>query len=637
MPLLLFLTVAVVGASVLVAQRLTVSSQRVSAFGQYRGYTSEIYDGTTRKSNYLALSDGTRLAYDLILPTRGGVVADQALPTLFQYTPYLRTFTIFDTTGTDLVSDLMNFGWEERAFLRVRSWINPQGKLGDPLFRTNWLEPMVKHGYAVIVVEQPGTGASFGTQSLAFDRAAREGDEILNWIAAQPWSDGNIGMFGASWEAHNQLAIASVNNPHLKAIVPVAVSMDMYDSVVYRGGVYNKGFLSVYGESTSQLEAMITPVDGDDGTLLGQALGERHGAQLARAPEAMRDFEYRDSTSVEGENFWDHFALYPMVERVNHSGVAVYLATGWYDVFLADTLKWYDSLSVPKRLLVRPLDHSQLGTSQDDVDFAAELQRWFDFWLKGVDNGVPDELPIHYYVIGSDKESAWRSAEQWPPAQAPTRLYLGGGRTGTITSANDGTLQAQASFEGGTRDTYLVNADTTTGSRSRWTAVERPHQYSDMRTNDAKALTYTTGPLPASTQIIGHPVLHLWLSSTTSDADVFAYLEEVNSDGSSEYITEGTLRASHRALSAPPYDNLALPYHSFFASAAAPLSAESPVELTFDLLPSAYRFAERSRVRLTLAFADKDNFESPILEPGAAVTVWSDPSRMSYLEVPIVE
>jgi putative CocE/NonD family hydrolase len=216
-------------------------------------------------------------------------------------------------------------------------------------------------------------------------------------------------MFGESWEAHNQLAIASVGNPHLEAILPVAVSMDIYDAAVYRGGVYNTAFLSVYGESTGPLEPMITPVDGDDGTLLAQALAERKGTSLSVGPSIMRALPYRDAAARAGGNLWDHLALYPLLDGVNRSGVPVYLTTGWYDILTTDTLQWYDALTGPKRLLVRPLDHSQLGGSQADIDFAAEARRWFDYWLKGIDNGIVDEPPVHYHVLGADKRAAWEA------------------------------------------------------------------------------------------------------------------------------------------------------------------------------------------------------------------------------------
>jgi len=136
---------------------------KVSEFGKYQGYSKEIYNGNKRISDYLTLSNGTRLAYNLIVPTKRGVPASEALPVLFKYTPYLRTFTIFDKNGKNIIADLVGLGWKEKAYLRIRYWFSDRGRLMGPLFRTRWLGNMVKHGYAVIVVERPGTGASFGT------------------------------------------------------------------------------------------------------------------------------------------------------------------------------------------------------------------------------------------------------------------------------------------------------------------------------------------------------------------------------------------------------------------------------------------------------------------------------------------
>ena len=229
--------------------------EKVSRFGEYQGYSEAVYDGNERRSEYLTLSNGTRLAYDLILPTKKGIPANKPLPVLFKYTPYLRTFTIFDQDGKNIIAGLFNLGWKERAYLRVRYWFAKRGNLMDPVFRTKYLENMLKHGYAVIVVERPGTGASFGVMNGSFEVGAKEVNEILNWIAAQGWCNGNIGMYGDSFQAMIQFAAAATGNPHLKALFPTSSGFDLYSSVSYPGGVYNKTFASFFSWSTSFLES----------------------------------------------------------------------------------------------------------------------------------------------------------------------------------------------------------------------------------------------------------------------------------------------------------------------------------------------------------------------------------------------
>jgi uncharacterized protein len=157
--------------------------------------------------------------------------------------------------------------------LRLRSRLVPHGGILDPLWRTKWLGDIVKSGYVVVVVERPGTGASFGTYS-GFDAAmAREANEILNWMAAQQWCDGNIGMFGDSAQAQVQFAAASTGNPHLKALFAESTWMDIYHSFMYPGGIYDKAFGDFYVWSQQLLDSnMATPVDQDrDGSLLAQA------------------------------------------------------------------------------------------------------------------------------------------------------------------------------------------------------------------------------------------------------------------------------------------------------------------------------------------------------------------------------
>jgi putative CocE/NonD family hydrolase len=157
-----------------------------------------------------------------------------------------------------------------------------------------------------------------------------------------------------------------------------------------------------------------------------------------------------------------------------------------------------------------------------------------------------------------------------------------------------------------------------------------------MRANDEKALTYTTMPLEAEVEVTGHPVVHLWLATNASDLDVFVYLEEVDDRGNSTYVTEGNLRASHRALSAAPYDNLGLPYHRHYESDLQPIPAEEPFEMVFDLLATSHLFQVGHRIRVTVAFSDADNFDTPVLDPKPTLKLLRNTSFPTYIELPVV-
>jgi putative CocE/NonD family hydrolase len=597
--------------------------ERVSRFGEYRGYAAETYNGSQRTSKYLTLKDGTRLAYDLYLPARDRVPAAGPLPVLFKYTPYGRTWTVFDKNGNNNLAKLMPLPWYYNVLLKARVRLAPHGNLLDHLWRTKWLGRMVTSGYAVVVVERPGTGASFGKLNFAPDRAVKETDEILNWIAAQPWSDGHIGMFGDSIQAQVQFQAAATGNPHLKAILPATTWMDSY-GLMFPGGVRNIAFLDFYVRANRAFDALATPVDEDtDGALLARAREERGGAGLAGYVEGLPRVVFRDAN-------WERSnTLYPLLASINRAGVPVYLIDGWYDICDRDDFVIYANLSAPKRLLVRPVDHSEIESPGPDVDFGAEAHRWFDYWLKGIKNGIMDEPPIHYYVQRADKTAAWRSADVWPLRQAETvRYYLGREKSGVLTQSPPAS--------GDTADVYTVDYTTTSGDKPRWSAPASAHKYPNMRSNDAKALTYTTPPLETTVDVAGHPIVRVWIATDAPDLDVFAYLEEVDAAGNSTYVTEGTLRASHRALGKAPYDNLGLPFHAYAQGDQAPIPSDKPVELVFDLLPTAWRFSPGRQMRLTIAFADAGNFDTPILIPAPTLHVLRNAAHPSSVDLPVV-
>jgi putative CocE/NonD family hydrolase len=624
----------------LVPYRRPTQNEKVSRFGEYQGYSEMLYDGTQRTSDYLTLPDGTQLAYDLFLPVKENVVADEPLPTLFKYTPYGRAWTVFDEEGNNNLS-VFGLPWYYDPMLRFRGWMvsGEDSKRLDGLFWTEWLGDMVKSGYAVLIVDRPGTGASFGKLNLTPPIAAQEASQIIDWIAAQKWSNGNVGMFGDSIQAQVQFQAASTGNPHLKAILPATTWMDQYSAVMFPGGVPNKIFAGMYVKLNTAFDAMATPVDRDvDGSLLAQARLERGELELRQKVMNFEQAPYRDITTDSGRNFWvDNNALYPLLEGINHSGTAVYLINGWYDLYARDNFLTYANLTVPKRLMVRPTDHSGIESNGDDIDFGAEAHRWFDYWLKGIDNGIMDEAPIHYYLQGVDKETAWQSTSAWPiEILRSTRYYFGPRVDEAQVSVNSGSLVLVPPTESTAVDAYTVDYTTTSGEKPRWTGLATPHEYPNMRLNDAKSLTYTTSALEAPLDIAGHHVAHIWLSTDAPDLDLVLYLEEVDSKGNSTYVSQGNLRASHRLLGSAPFDNLGLPWHNHFESELQPISSGEPVELVCDLLPTAYRFQTGNHMRITVAFADADSFHTPELDPAPVVSLLRDVIHASYVEMPVL-
>jgi putative CocE/NonD family hydrolase len=236
------------------------------------------------------------------------------------------------------------------------------------------------------------------------------------------------------------------------------------------------------------------------------------------------------------------------------------------------------------------------------------------------------------------KLNEWRTAEEWPVREAANvSYYLGGGPSGSVASVNDGALETVAPRGNADLDEYRVDYSTTSGKTSRWdNAVGGGFGYADMTENDRKSLTYTTAPLTEDLNVTGHPVVHLWVSSTAKDGDFFVYLEEVDKGGASNYVSEGSIKASHRALGAPYYDDLGLPFHRSHAEDAEPLQPGRPVELVFDLQPTSNLFEAGNRVRVTVAGADADNATPSSENPPPTVTIYREKGMASYIALPVV-
>lgn len=600
----LSLLVALVLVLPALAPAAAQDGERISRFGEYEGYSEPVYSEWVRLSQYVVVRDGTRLAVDLFRPAVDGVPVEDPLPVI----------------------------WTHHRYHRAR--LQDDGSVYSLLDQVPELERLLRHGYVVAAVDVRGGGASFGTREGEFSRAeSLDAYDITEWFAAQPWSTGKIGMFGISYLGITQYLAASTQPPHLVAIFPQMAMFDLY-SFVHTGGVFKEDFVLNWGRNTFLLDRFIDPppVDEDpSGTLLAQARAEHRDNW--NVYELALISPYRDAR-IDGQEVYTVLSPSSYLDEVNQSGVAIYHLAGWYDMYPEDALLWFNNLDVPQKVVVTPWEHEGAG----GFDLVAEHHRWFDYWLKGIDNGIMDEPPIVYDVMTRPGVYDWRTADTWPlPETQNTPFYFAAGPSGSIDSVNNGLLVREAPAEAGTDD-YTVDYTTTTGTHNRWANGRGvPFAYPDMRANDAKALTYTTPPLDTDTQITGHPIAHLWISADAADSDVFVYLEEVAPSGYSRYITEGTLRASHRALHDAPWDTFGLPFHRGNEADVLPLPADgTPVELLIALQPTSNVFDAGHRIRITVTGADADTFRTLQLDPPPTVTLHRSPDAPSHIILPLI-
>jgi len=577
--------------------------QKVSQPGVYRGYSQVLYSEWVRTSQYIEMRDRTKLALDIFRPARNGEAVMDPLPVIWTYDRY------------------------HRATMQ-------NGKLVTQLDDDQWLMKVLRYGYVVGVADVRGTGASFGNWPGPFThQEALDGYDITEWFAAQPWCNKRVGLYGRSYLGISQYLTAASSPPHLKAIFPEMAMFDLY-SFTYGGGVFRNDFAINWNRLVTNLDSinLAAPVDGDkDGVLLRKAVEDHKNNR--NAYEMMAALPLRDSVDKTSKSK-PYFTQSPStaLKEINKSGVAVYHLSGWNDLWTKDAILWFNNLAVPQKLIIGPWSH---GTSFG-LDLAEEHLRWYDFWLKGIDNGIMREPAIHYYTMGAPAGQEWRSTSQWPLPQEQRVNYYFHGLAGSHNSPKDYSLDVEKPQDVSGVDEYVVDYSTTTGKGTRWAnGYGRSFGYGDMTPNDENGVTYTTPPLVSPLEVTGHPVAHLWITSKAKDLDVFVYLEEIDRSGISQYVTEGNLRVSHRALAKPDINQLNLPYHRSLAQDIKPLTDE-PVELVFDLLPTSNIFDVGNRIRITITGADKDNFETPVLQPPPVVGILRNSNQASYVSLPTV-
>lgn len=579
-------------------------SERISTLGRYQGYSQPKYGGWRRRSQYVEVRDGTRLAVDIYVPTRWGFVASEPLPVLWTHARYHRA--------------------------RIEN-----GQLQDPVQHMARYQKFLKHGYVLVFVDARGSGSSFGRSAGPFSEPERNDTyDVTEWLASQPWSNGRVGMFGTSYMGIAQYLAASTAPPSLRAIFPQKAMFDLYD-FGRPGGILREDFGRQWSDMVERLDNKIpSPPVSDDpkGELLAAARREHLGNRTAYG--LFEGILYRDSPDRESdERVYLTRSPSTYLSDINASGVAVYHLGGWFDLWPRDTLLWFANLKVPQKVVIGPWTH--IGTEAFD-NFAEHL-RWYDYWLKGVDNGVMEEPAIHYYTMGAPEGAAWRSTDVWPlPGEERVNFYFCAGDPDDSGPAARGALCWERQKQPG-KDTYEVDLTATTGPHTRWSnGYGRPMDYGDLSRNDAKGISYTSTPLDREIEVTGHPVVRIWLASAGYDVDLIAYLEEVDLAGRSSYVTEGALKASHRALADPPYDRIGLPYHPSFAADIQTPPVE-PAELVFDLHPTSKIFFAGSRIRITLTGADQDNLvRQPTNAERPRIQILYGPDFPSAINIPVI-
>lgn len=594
-----------------------------------------------KQSLLVEMSDGEKLATDIFIPTEGEK-AQEKFPVILSYTPYGRShiyppMSLLERVGAKFKKGV--FGPVFDASLKKQTRVN------------------LSQGYAYIKTDIRGTGASTGNQMPLDPIIGLDGKELIDWIIKQPWSNGKVCMQGQSYLAWSQFATAQHKPKGLKCIMPALIAFETFTGGTRPGGILAKRWVETYsdylaGFSTNDIKISIptTPViDEDaDGELKDEIPLYYEGAtpiytdhdkrknhfyaqatldhkkNLLVSEAAKEKYSYIDSKFTFAGRDVGNFETSPgyFLQYIKDSDIGIYNVGGWYDGFIRGTTKIFSTLQGHNgsKLFIGPRFHvpKEITNSyREYFDYKGQYKdqlileslRFFDHYLKGVDNDINREKPVKIYVM----HGGWRAENEWPLVrQVMTPFYFN----------ENHKLSSDSNLKENGVDHYQVNwnhqADYGSNKTNRWFLMEGPDQVMDRTEHDQKTYNYDTAPLTKNTEVTGHPLTHIWLSSNQTDGDIFVYLNDVDEKGRSVFVSEGRLRAGWSKLSNDD-DQIRgtidvkpdLPWQGYIRENydEDPLKDGKIVHLTFDMEPTSWRFKKGHKIRLSIAGVDKDNFE----------------------------
>jgi putative CocE/NonD family hydrolase len=443
--------------------------------------------------------------------------------------------------GTELLADLFQPDSDGRfpALVSFSPYPRQIQDVGAPLgfIESGASDFFVPRGYSQLIVNARGTGGSGGTWTLLDQQERDDLHDVIEWIAAQPWCDGNVGMLGVSYFAMVQLAAATTRPPHLKAIAPLLTTDDVYDAV-WHHGVFNAGFFSTWLSAVGVLSQK--PDDFWRGKRIDLV---REVLAIPAIHARMQNLNGERIVTVLKDVIHSHYPEHPYgelwraaaVEHPTHDAfwetrnarallgsvdIPVYLGADWDNVplHLPSTFTAWAALRGNPNVRMAMLPPGGFSWPWESLHY--EVLAWYDQWLKGRQTGIMDGPPIRYQVTGAE---GWRTATDWPPPES--RLTPFALRADGVLAADEG--------EPGWREYLYVPADS--GLPANANAPDLP-----------ATLSWETSSFTADQDIVGNLELSLEATITAFDTSWIAVLYDVPPAGEAEAITAGWLRAAKR-------------------------------------------------------------------------------------------
>jgi len=413
-----------------------------------------------------------------------------------------------------------------------------------------------RRGYALVAQDCRGRYDSAG-EFYAWHNEVKDGYDTQEWIGRQPWCNGKIGTAGGSYLGLVQWLAAPLRSQYLKTMVPRVITSNFYDSPNYSGGAFQLALNMLWG--FRQLGRTNQNIEHYNWPELFRTLplitaDEAAGRKITFWKDWVRHPSYGD--------YWKEVSIEEKYEQIN---VPALIMGGWYDLYSKQAFVNYNGMvqrggteeaRKGTKMIMGAWPHPlSASTITGEVDFGADSKhdlegmelRWFDYWLKGIDNGIMNEAPIKLFIMGANY---WRDEYEWPLARTQYVNYYfhSSGRANSLSG--NGTLSTTLP-EDEPPDRYIYNPDNpvpTLGGNNccspdivAWGAYDqRPAE----QRNDV--LVYTTPVIQCDIEVTGPIVVKLYASSSTPDTDFTAKLVDVFPDGYAMNLCDGIIRARYR-------------------------------------------------------------------------------------------
>jgi predicted acyl esterase len=489
-----------------------------------------------------------------------------------------------------------------------------EGLVGNGGIEAGDSEYFVSRGYVHVIADSRGTNESEGAYR-AFSRQEQEdGYDLVEWIARQPWCNGNVGMLGLSYFGMIQYLVAAQKPPHLKAICPVDAATDLYRHFDYHGGILSIAFhFQWWGHILSHTDSPVD-MDPEERNRIAERLMKED--DIRSFPTAYISLKFPEKNAnlfnllihpYDGPFYWEGSA-YTKFHDIN---IPCFIIGRWasYDTHLSGAFEAYSGLNTSDKKLMIAVPESGYGFNRPWHENHDIIVRWYDHWLKSIDTGIMAEPPISLFVQGINER---RFESEWPLARTQwTKFYL----------REKGMLSEMPPLHSGEPDSF----------------ANKP----GLKPGDAVPFVkYGTPPLEKDVEITGPMALYFYASLSGQDGDWMVVINDVDRKGLERLVSKGWLKASHREVDtgrSKPYK----PFHPH--RRCVPVESDNINEYAIDIRETSYVFKAGHRIELKIKGQDAPwegksyaKFSHLPRSRETRHTIYHGPQYLSHVLLPVV-